>query len=220
MKIYAVNGSPRKNWNTGQLLIEALRGAASKGAETELIHLYDLDYKGCTSCFGCKLKGGKSYGKCAMRDGLTSVLEKLSNADAFLIGSPIYFGTVTGEVRSFMERLFFPYLVYARPPQSLFNRKLPTAMIYTMNVSEEVAKEYQYPVHFAVHEKYLVRMFGQAETLCAYETLQFEDYDKVVFDYFDPAERRAKHDKVFPEDCRKAFEQGIRLTEPVATETN
>ena len=220
MKIYAVNGSPRKNWNTGQLLIEALRGAASKGAETELIHLYDLDYKGCTSCFGCKLKGGKSYGKCAMRDGLTSVLEKLSNADAFLIGSPIYFGTVTGEVRSFMERLFFPYLVYARPPQSLFNRKLPTAMIYTMNVSEEVAKEYQYPVHFAVHEKYLVRMFGQAETLCAYETLQFEDYDKVVFDYFDPAERRAKHDKVFPEDCRKAFELGIRLTEPVATETN
>ena len=220
MKIYGVNGSPRKNWNTGQLLIEALRGAASKGAETELIHLYDLDYKGCTSCFGCKLKGGKSYGKCAMRDGLTSVLEKLSNADAFLIGSPIYFGTVTGEVRSFMERLFFPYLVYARPPQTLFNRKLPTAMIYTMNVSEEVVKEYQYPVHFAVHEKYLVRMFGQAETLCAYETLQFEDYDKVVFDYFDPAERRAKHDKVFPEDCRKAFELGIRLTEPVATETN
>lgn len=219
MKVYAINGSPRKNWNTGQLLNEALRGSASRGAETELIHLYDLDYQGCTSCFGCKLKGGKSYGRCAMRDGLTPVLEKLAGADAFLIGSPIYFGTVTGEVRSFMERLFFPYLVYARPPQSLFDRKIPTAMIYTMNVSEEVAKEYQYQVHFGLHEKYLIRMFGQAETLCAYETLQFEDYDKVVFDYFDPNERRAKHAKVFPERCRKAFELGVRLAESVATKT-
>jgi len=220
LKVYAINGSPRKNWNTGQLLAEALKGAASQDAETELIHLYDLGYQGCTSCFGCKLKGGKSYGKCAMRDGLTPVLEKLATADAFLIGSPIYFGTVTGAVRSFMERLFFPYLVYARPPQSLFTRKIPTAMIYTMNVAEEVAREYQYPVHFAVHEKYLLHIFGQAETLCAYETLQFEDYDKVVFDYFDPAERRQKYAEVFPESCRKAFEMGVRLTVPVAETTN
>ena len=42
------------------LLGHALEGAASKGAKTELVHLYDLDYKGCTSCFSCKLVGGKS----------------------------------------------------------------------------------------------------------------------------------------------------------------
>ncbi|MBW2504250.1 MAG: flavodoxin family protein [Deltaproteobacteria bacterium] len=219
MKVYAINGSPRTNWNTGQLLVQALKGAASKGAETELIHLYNLDYNGCTSCFGCKLKGGKSYGKCAMRDGLTPLLNKLETANAFLIGSPIYFGTVTGEVRSFMERLLFPYMVYAQPPQSLFENNIRTAFIYTMNVSEDVAKQYQYPVHFDVNEKYLARMFGQAETLCAYETLQFEDYDKVVFDYFDPAERRTKYAETFPKYCRQAFEIGSRMTKPLVIET-
>jgi len=213
VKILAVNGSPRKRWNTAMLLEKALEGAASRGAETELIHLYDLDFKGCTSCFGCKLKGGKSYGKCAMTDGLTPILEKLGDADAFLLGSPIYFGTVSGEMRSFMERLLFPYLVYTRPPGSLFGRMVPTAFIYTMNVSEETMREYQYPVHFRMNENYLTRIFGRAETLCSFETLQFEDYDKVVFSYFDPAKRRERRRTVFPEDCRKALELGTRLAD-------
>ncbi|XWX63056.1 flavodoxin family protein [Desulfitobacterium sp. AusDCA] len=48
MKVIAINGSPRKNKNTATLLNKAL-----EGAETELIHLYDLNYKGCVSCFAC-----------------------------------------------------------------------------------------------------------------------------------------------------------------------
>lgn len=193
------------------LLEHALEGAASQGAETELIHLYDLTYKGCTSCFACKLKGGKSYGKCAMKDGLTPVLEKLARADAFILGSPIYFGTVTGEMRSFMERLLFQYLAYTRPPSSLFNRSVPTAFIYSMNVSEEVMKEYHYPIHFGMNENFLSMIFGPTKTLCSFETLQFEDYDKVVFSYFDPEERRERRRTVFPEDCRKASELGATL---------
>ena len=58
-----------------------------------------------------------------MKDGLTPVLEKLAEADAFILGSPIYFGTVTGEMRSFMERLLFQYLAYTRPPSTIFDRK-------------------------------------------------------------------------------------------------
>ena len=220
MKVLAINGSPRKKWNTATLLEKALEGAASRGAETEIIHLYDLDFKGCTSCFACKLKGGKSYGKCAMRDGITPVLEKLYNADSFLLGSPIYFGTVTGEMRSFMERLLFPYLTYTRPPGSIFGRKIPTAFIYTMNVSEEMMKENHYPVHIGMNENYLTRIFGQAESLCSYETLQFEDYNRVVFNYYDPEERRERRRSVFPEDCREAFELGASLADGVATETN
>lgn len=56
MKVIAINGSPRKN--TATLLAKALEGASSCGAETELIHLYDHNYKGCVSCFACKLKDG------------------------------------------------------------------------------------------------------------------------------------------------------------------
>jgi len=214
MTVLAINGSPRKKWNTAMLLEKTLEGAASQGAETELVHLYDLDYKGCTSCFACKLKGGKSYGRCAMSDGLTPLLAKIDTADAFVLGSPIYFGTVTGEMRSFMERLLFPYLVYSRPPGSLFGRSIATAFIYTMNVSEEIMREYQYPVHFGLNENVLRRTFGRAETLCSFETLQFDDYDKVVFNYFDPEERRERRRTVFPEDCASAFALGVRLVQP------
>ncbi|MDQ1253622.1 MAG: hypothetical protein QG646_2808 [Euryarchaeota archaeon] len=51
MKVIAVNGSPRKKWNTATLLEKALEGAASEGAETELIHLYDFNFKGEKRCF-------------------------------------------------------------------------------------------------------------------------------------------------------------------------
>ena len=54
MKVIAVNGSPRKTWNTATLLQKALDGAKSVDADTELVHLYDLNFKGCTSCFACK----------------------------------------------------------------------------------------------------------------------------------------------------------------------
>ena len=70
MKLIAFNGSPRKKRNTATLLEHACKGAKSEGAKTELIHLYDLDYKGCTSCFACKRIGGKRYGHCAVKDDL------------------------------------------------------------------------------------------------------------------------------------------------------
>jgi len=215
MNVIAINGSPRKKWNTATLLEHALSGAGSKGARTDLVHLYDLDFRGCTSCFACKLKGGKSYGKCALQDDLTPVLERIARADALILGSPIYFGTVTGEMRSFMERLLFPYLVYARPPSSLFGRKMPTAFVYTMNVSEAQMKELQYPVHTGLNENVLSRTFGQsAESFFSFETLQFEDYEKVVFRYADPEERKERRRTVFPQDCRRAFEMGERLIQP------
>ena len=68
------------------MLEHALEGAASKGAETRLFHLYDLDYKGCISCFACKKKGGKSLGRCATRDGLTPLLEEIRGTDALILG--------------------------------------------------------------------------------------------------------------------------------------
>ena len=54
-------------------------------------------------------------------------------------------------------------------------------------------------------------MFGQCESLYCNETLQFKDYDKVVFSYFDPEERRKRRREIFPQDCKRAFELGVRL---------
>lgn len=60
-KALFINGSPRKIGNTSQLLKRAMDGAREAGAEVELVNLYDrnLNYKGCMSCFACKIKGGK-----------------------------------------------------------------------------------------------------------------------------------------------------------------
>src|SRR5271169_5402101 len=163
MKIIALNGSPRKKWNTATLLKKTLEGAASQGAETKLVHLYDLDFKGCISCFACKTKGGKSYGRCAVKDDQTPVFRRIEKADAIIMGSPIYFGSVSGEMRSFMERLLFPYLTYTDPPKSLFPRKIKTGFIYTMNTTEEQMTERGYIQLFKPNEMVLRLIFRASE---------------------------------------------------------
>ena len=90
MKVVAFNGSPRKKeWNTITLLNSALEGSASKGAETELVHLYDLKFSGCISCFACKKLDRKRDGICAVKDDLTDVLDRVRTADALIIGTPV-----------------------------------------------------------------------------------------------------------------------------------
>lgn len=85
MKVIAFSGSPRKKWNTATLLEKALEGASSQGAETELIQLYDLNYKGCISCFACRTIGGKSYARCAVKDDLTPFLNTVLDAQALIL---------------------------------------------------------------------------------------------------------------------------------------
>ena len=211
MKVLAFNGSPRKKWNTATLLNKTLEGAASKGAITEMIHLYDLNYKGCISCFACKLKDGKSYGKCAVKDELTPILAKIGEADAIILGSPIYFFRVTGEMRSFMERLLFPYLEYADPWRSIFPRKINTGIIYTMNITEEEMKELSLGYSLDVNEGILELIFGASESLYCYDTYQFPDHSKVVADRIDVKAKEQRRKEVFPKDCEKAYEMGCRL---------
>jgi len=212
MKVVALNGGPRKNWNTATLLNHALEGAASQGAETEMVHLYDLNYKGCISCFACKLKNGPSYGRCAMIDDLTPSLQKVEDADAIIIGSPIYFGGVTGMLRSFLERLMFQYLVYDENYSSLFKKKMPTGFIYTMNVTWQQATEFGYEQNLSAVTRAMTRTFGTSESLFVTDTCQFDDYSKYVAPKFNAAEKAKRHQEVFPEDCRNAFEMGKRFS--------
>jgi multimeric flavodoxin WrbA len=213
MKVMAVNGSPRKTWNTATLLKKALKGAALKGAETELVHLYDLNFTGCISCFACKMRGGKSYGRCAVKDDLKPIFKKIEAVDALILGSPIYFGIVSGEMRSFLERLLFPYFTYTDPPQTLFPKKMPTGFIYTMNVTEALMKEWGYQQLFDNNQRLLQMVFGASESLCSFDTYQFKDYAKVVADRFDPEQKARRRREVFPQDCDKALAMGARFAQ-------
>ena len=212
MKLLAINGSPRKTWNTATLLKKAVEGAASQGAATELIHLYDLDFRGCVSCFACKTRDGESYGRCAVKDDLAPIFEKILKTDILLLGSPIYFGSVTGEMQSFLERLQFPFLTYTDPPASIFPGRIRTGFIFTLGADEKMSKERGFDARIAMHEFILKMIFGDSETLGCYDTYQFEDYGKVFAPRWDP-EKKAKRraDVFFPEDCSRAFEMGKRL---------
>lgn len=212
MKVIAFNGSPRKNWNTATILKKALEGAASKGAETELIHLYDFDYKGCRSCFACKTKGGKSYGRCAAVDGLTPILKKVEEADAFILGAPIYMGAVNGAMQAFIERLAFPYLVYDGKQSSLFKKKIMTGLIYTLGANEAQIKQMGFDQPFIIQGMIMKMIFGSSETLLVTDTYQFDDYSKYETSGIDVESKTKVRKEVFPKDCEKAFEMGVRLT--------
>jgi len=162
MKVMAVNGSPRKKRNTGTLLEKALEGAVSVGAETELIHLYDLDFKGCRACYSCKLLGGKSYGRCAAKDDLTPILRKIEEVDAFILGSPVYFWSMTGVARSFMERLLYPYL---NPADSsvLPVKKIQTGLILTFGAKEEQMTEAGWDQQLKTIGMLMKTIFGNSE---------------------------------------------------------
>ncbi|MCL2761094.1 MAG: flavodoxin family protein [Desulfuromonadales bacterium] len=211
VKVIAINGSPRKEWNTATLLKKALEGAASTGAETELVNLYDLNYKGCTSCFACKIRGGESYGKCGYKDELIPILERIAKSDALIVGSPIYLGAVTGETRSFSERLLFQYLTYTVPYHSLAPKKLKTALIYTMGQPEEQSRERGYSYIFDSDKRYFSLIFGGAETFCCYDTYQFKDYSKFVAECFDVEHKKERHDNIFPKECQQAYELGVKM---------
>ena len=211
MKMIAVNGSPRKNWNTATLLKEAMAGAESKGARTEFIHLYDLDFKGCISCFSCKLRGGKSYGHCAVEDDLKPLLGKIEQADALVLGSPIYLGNLTGEMRSFLERLVFQYLVYDEEMSTLLKKRIPVGLIYTMGAPEDRMREAGYDRNAKSIDAFMSNIFGSAESIIVNDTSQFDDYSKYVAPRFDPVQKEKRRREVFPEDCKKAFELGARL---------
>jgi len=68
-----------------------------------------------------------------------------------------------------------------------------------------------YGAHIGANKHVFGTMFGHAESSSANETLQFEDYDKEVFSYFDPDEHKERRKTVFPQDCARAFELGARL---------
>ncbi|EKQ57351.1 MULTISPECIES: flavodoxin family protein [unclassified Clostridium] len=215
MKVYAINGSPRKNKNTATLLQKALEGvkasAKDKEIETEIINLYDLNYTGCKSCFACKRLGSTSYGKCAVQDDLHEILEELSQADGIIFGTPVYFGSITGQLQSFLERLLFPNFEYVKNYTSIAPKKMPTAFIYTMNVSEEVMEMANYKLTFEKMESSIERIFTKPQIMYSNYTYQFDDYSKYKSDAF-PEEAKAEHRKVqFPIDCQKAFEIGANL---------
>jgi multimeric flavodoxin WrbA len=101
MKVVIFNGSPRNEGNTAAILKTVAKDCKDKGAEVDYYNLFDMDFKDCSACMGCK-KGEK----CIQKDELTPALDKIAKADAIVIGSPIYMSAETATTKALIDRLY------------------------------------------------------------------------------------------------------------------
>lgn len=209
MKVIGINGSPRRGWNTSTLVKDALDGAESAGAEVEMVDLYDLDYSGCRSCFGCKRIGLEDH-RCFVKDGLTDVLDRMRAADAVVVGSPVYYSEVTAGTVACLERFFFPYSTYSTDPATFCPRRIPTGFIYTMNAGPEY-DVVQRPV-YSHYEGIARNLLGvEPESYVAYNTWQYSDYDRYEHSIFDVEGKRRQREEQFPRDREACRAMGARL---------
>lgn len=111
MNVLGIVCSPRKGGNTEILVQEALAGARDSGAKTELLTVRDKDIKPCDGCLSCK-----KTGECRIKDDMQLVYEKMLNADGIVIGTPVYFWSISGQAKVLLDRthaLRFPHLKLA-----------------------------------------------------------------------------------------------------------
>ncbi len=206
-KIVVVNAGPRKGWNTDTILTEASKGAESVGAEIVRFDLFKLDkYTGCISCFGCKREQFK--GHCICRDGLTQVLDAIRESDGLIIGSPNYLSNLTASFRALYERLIFQNLTYNRENPCCNEHPIPVLFVMTSNAPDTMYKEL-----IDSYQQTLNTFVGPTEVLISGDTLQLKDYSKTDWPWtmFNPEAKQQRHDTVFPEECKRAFEMGAKL---------
>ncbi len=205
MKTIIINASPRKNWNTAQLLKEAQRGAESAGAETEYVDLYDLSFTGCRSCLACKLKNGRHPG-CAWKDELSPLIDRILEADELIIGTPIYWGEATAQFRALMERLLFCVTPYER--RSYFAGSVNVGLIYTMNAPRSYYENTLRPYLDGIEGLFRSFLHGEVRSYAACDTLQVQDYSRYDMGLFDEAQKKQHREEQFPADLAACFELG------------
>lgn len=209
MKAIVLNASPRKDWNTAQLLKSAMAGAKSTGVEVEYINLYDLNFTGCRSCLLCKRKNVERC-RCYWKDDLSPVVDKIYSANALFIGTPIYFGRPTSQYFALVERLRFPALSYD-DYSNYFKGSINVGMIVTMNATQEFYEKI-YRAEFEAYANEFKFLNGEVALYPAYNTLQVIDYSKFNMGSFSEEKKREFHENCFPLDLEKAYELGVRLS--------
>ena len=103
MKVIGICGSPRKG-NTEWMLGKLLEEVAQSGIETELVLLRELNIKGCDGCLACEIGGKERKGTCHIKDDMQQIYPRLLAADAWALGTPVYFELLSGMLKNFMDR--------------------------------------------------------------------------------------------------------------------
>ncbi|RKD30106.1 flavodoxin family protein [Thermohalobacter berrensis] len=122
MRVVGFVGSPRKNGNTSTIVDKVLEGAKKKGAETKLYYLNDMNIKGCQGCLYCRKNE-----KCCVQDDMVKIYDDVKEANALVIGSPVYIHQVSAQTKLLLDR-FYPLTDNEHKPR--FGEK-KLIMVYT-----------------------------------------------------------------------------------------
>ena len=105
MKVLLINGSPRKDGNTSIALSEVAKQLSQEGIDNEMVWIGNKPIRGCIACGQCKEQG---LGRCIFDDDVCNrISEKFVEADALIVGSPVYYGQPNGALLSIIQRAFF-----------------------------------------------------------------------------------------------------------------
>ena len=102
MKVLLINGSPHKDGCTFTALNEVAKALEKNGIETEILYLGVKPIAGCIACGKCS-----QLGKCFIDDKVNEILARCDEFDGLVIGSPVYYAGPSGQIRAFLDRLFY-----------------------------------------------------------------------------------------------------------------
>lgn len=106
MKVVAINGSPKNNGNTAQLIDAIAQELAHEGITTEVMHIGNKTIRGCFGCGACAKNQDE---RCVAKDDayVNECIQKMKEADGILIGTPVHFAGIAGTMKSFLDRAFY-----------------------------------------------------------------------------------------------------------------
>lgn len=99
-KVLILSGSPRKGGNSDLLCDEFMKGAREAGNQVEKIFLRSKKIAPCNACYFCKQSGGR----CAIRDDMADILDKMQDADVIVMASPVYFYSIDAQMKAVIDR--------------------------------------------------------------------------------------------------------------------
>ncbi|MEJ2164156.1 MAG: flavodoxin family protein [Desulfobacterales bacterium] len=123
-KILVLLGSPRRKGNSTTLAEGIIKGAETAGAAVEKVYLHGQKIAPCQACYACRKPKSRS---CAIDDDMQFIYQKLAEADAWVIASPVYWFTMSAQTKLFMDRCFALFNI---KKEALAGKNIAVAMSY------------------------------------------------------------------------------------------
>ena len=203
MKVYALNASPRKGWNSDEMLDSLIQGVRDSAdyIDVEKVNIYDMDYKGCRSCFACQLKATEN-GHCLFHDGAYDLIRGIKSGDGLVFAAPVYYFDVPSQMRAILERIFYP---------GNADHEIPVTAIYTMNQRQKVMDQY-FKRHLDDIAFFFRNQFHtEPDQLYIHNTLHWKKPEKYLFPLDQYEDKAQYHESQYPVDLQSCYDAGVRF---------